>query len=49
MGWREFTGWLETMSRQRDGGGVTPDSWQGADSDPWWQQVRQQREEARAR
>jgi hypothetical protein len=43
MGWREFTGWLEVMKRQREPPVSPIDSWAGTDTDPWWQEARAER------
>jgi hypothetical protein len=41
MGWLEFRGWIRELNRQRSGKEVSPDSWAGRDSDPFWQQQDQ--------
>jgi hypothetical protein len=45
MGWRELRGWLREMNRQREieagRGGAGPDSWQGAENDPFWAEMRE--------
>jgi len=47
MGWRELMAWLKVMRRQQEGKEVGPDSWEGADRDPFWVNARRQREEER--
>lgn len=44
MGWREFLGFLheraESVRVQREGNKTSPDSWDGRESDPFWQGQR---------
>jgi hypothetical protein len=35
------------MNDQKQAGQVTPDSWRGAENDPWWVEQRRLREEER--
>ena len=47
MGWIELLGWLKVMHRQQKGTQASPDSWAGADQDPFWTEARRKREEER--
>lgn len=49
MGWVELMGWLEVVRKQTEPRTVSPESWEGADSDPQWQEMRRIRDEARGR
>lgn len=46
--WGVFTAWLESMHRQQETASVSPDSWDGAEGDQWWANVKQQRSQERA-
>ena len=47
MGWRELIGWLESMERERKGPEPDPGSWKNTDRDPWWAEMRAQRDDER--
>jgi hypothetical protein len=47
MGWLEFKAWIRELNRQRSAKTMSPDSWAGRESDPWWGE--QDRERARRR
>lgn len=49
MGWLEFLEWLGAMRREHEALEVGPDSWRGAESDPWWVNARREREEQQGR
>lgn len=42
MGWLEFRAWLRELNRQRSRKS-NPDTWDGADEDPNWIELRAQR------
>lgn len=45
MGWLELQGWLNTMTRQRQGAeSDSPDSWDGADRSSNWQELHRERD-----
>lgn len=48
MGWKEFLVWLGVMNRQLRPPEVSPGSWEGADQDPRWQEMRRQRDAMRS-
>lgn len=47
MEWALFEAWRDTMRRQVQGRQAGPDSWDGAQSDPWWTQQWRDRAEKR--
>lgn len=53
MGWRELRHWLQELNRAvaaESGQDKTdPDSWQGYESDAWWQEQREKHRQLRGR
>lgn len=44
MGWREFCGWLEVLRKHQEGAKASADSWDHADQDPGWIEMRAKRD-----
>lgn len=49
MGWVEFQAFIAAMNRQQEAPTVSPDSWDGAESDAWWVEARAERARDRGR
>lgn len=49
MGWRELCGYQRAMVKAKRGPEPDPGSWDGADQDPGWQQLRDRRDRLRGR
>jgi hypothetical protein len=47
MGWLEFKAWIRELNRQRSAKEMSPDSWKGRESDPWWSAMDQKRAQRR--
>jgi len=47
MGWIELMAWVKAMRRQTQGEQTSPDSWAGAEKDPWWAEQHKKRDEER--
>lgn len=53
MGWREFRGWRRELIRRRkaemEAQTADPESWDGAENDPFWEEQRRIQREMRGR
>lgn len=49
MGWREFTKYVEVMNKQVEAARAEADSWENAEVDPVWHELRAKRDRARGR
>lgn len=50
MGRREFYAWVDQVAREQSKVQASdPHSWEGAESDEWWQEARRRRDEAMGR
>ncbi len=49
MGWRELRGYQRAMAVLKHGPEPSPDSWDGADQDAGWDELRERRERLRGR
>jgi len=49
MGWLELKAWFGVMRRQTEPPETTPDSWNGADRDGSWDELRAKRDAWRGR
>lgn len=53
MGWREFWAWVRECRRIREAEArahtADPNTWKGAQNDPWWAEMRKKRAQMRGR
>lgn len=49
MGWRQLRAYQSTMLELKHGPAPDPDSWDGADQDQGWDELRAKREQMRGR